>query len=89
MEFAVTHAGRGVDSCSADLAVPMVYGFLIELTLTCACRLVSRALGELEPRFASSIDSFFSTSMVVLGKSFTDHFRRANSPLMQYWLLYF
>lgn len=66
MELAITHVGRGVDSCTADLQVPVLLGFLSEMVLTCACRLVSRALGEIEPRFASSIDSFFATSMVVL-----------------------
>ncbi|XP_018026270.1 aquaporin-11 [Hyalella azteca] len=69
MELAVTHVGRGVDVCSADLQVPVLYGFLIEMVLTCACRLVSRGLGELEPKYASYIDSFFATSMVVLGHS--------------------
>ena len=68
MEFTMTHVGRGVDDCSADLAVPVVYGFLIECLLTCACRIVSRALGEIEPKFASAIDSFFATSMVIVGK---------------------
>lgn len=60
--------GRGVDDCTADLQVPVIAGFLIECVLTCACRLVSRALGEIEPKFASAIDSFFATSMVVLGE---------------------
>ena len=68
MELAATHMGRGVDDCSADLQVPVVFGFLIEAMLTCACRLFSRILGELEPKFSSAIDSFFATSMVILGK---------------------
>lgn len=71
MEFAATHMGRGVDDCSADLQVPVVFGFLIEAVLTCACRLFSRTLGELEPKFASVIDSFFATSMVILGECLT------------------
>lgn len=71
MEFAVTHMGRGVDDCSADLQVPVVFGFLIEAVLTCACRLFSRTLGELEPKFASVIDSFFATSMVVLAFNYS------------------
>ncbi|XP_063864911.1 aquaporin-11-like isoform X2 [Scylla paramamosain] len=66
MELAATHVGRGIDDCSADLQVPVIFGFLIEALLTCACRLFSRALGELEPKFASAIDSFFATSMVIL-----------------------
>ena len=63
----MTHVGRGVDDCAADLQVPVYLGFLIEGLLTCACRIVSRTLGEIEPKFASAIDSFFATSMVVLG----------------------
>ncbi|XP_047478104.1 aquaporin-11-like isoform X1 [Penaeus chinensis] len=71
MELAATHVGRGVDDCTADLQVPVVAGFLIECVLTCACRLVSRALGEIEPKFASAIDSFFATSMVVLAFNYS------------------
>merc|ERR1712179_565036 len=41
-------------------------GFAIEMLLTCTCRLVSRGLSELNPKFAPAIDSLFATSMVVL-----------------------
>lgn len=71
MEVTETHVGRGVDSCTADLAVPVVFGFLIECILTCACRIVSRTLGELEPKFAAAFDSFFATSMVVLAFNYS------------------
>ncbi|XP_076067145.1 aquaporin isoform X2 [Oratosquilla oratoria] len=71
MEMAETHVGRGIDDCSADLQVPVMWGFLIECILTCACRLVSRALGELEPKYAGAIDSFFATSMVVLAFNYS------------------
>ncbi|XP_071515261.1 aquaporin-11 isoform X2 [Panulirus ornatus] len=66
MELAQTHVGRGTDDCTADLQVPVILGFLIECLLTCCCRIFSRTLGTLEPKFASAIDSFFATSMVVL-----------------------
>ncbi|KAK3884158.1 hypothetical protein Pcinc_011559 [Petrolisthes cinctipes] len=66
MELAATHMGRGIDDCTADLQVPVILGFIVECLLTCACRLVSRALGQIEPKFASAIDSFFATSMVIL-----------------------
>ncbi|XP_050722039.1 aquaporin-11-like isoform X3 [Eriocheir sinensis] len=66
LEVAATHVGRGVDDCTADLQVPVIVGFFIEALLTCACRLFSRVLGEFEPKFASAIDSFFATSMVIL-----------------------
>lgn len=62
VEMAATH----VPECSSDIQVPVVFGFLIEAVLTCACRLFSRALGELRPKFASIIDSFFTTAMVIL-----------------------
>lgn len=68
LQLAATHVGAAkplIDKCTADLAVPLLIGFSIELILTCACRLVSRGLGELEPKFASAIDSFFGTAMVL------------------------
>ncbi|MCL4149741.1 UNVERIFIED_CONTAM: hypothetical protein GTU68_060089 [Idotea baltica] len=71
MEIASTHQGRGVDDCSADLQVPVMFGFLVECLLTCFCRLFSRSLGELEPKFASTIDSFFGTTMVVLAFNYS------------------
>lgn len=60
-----------VAECSADLQVPVVLGFLIEALLTCACRLCSRTLGELQPKFASAIDSFFTTAMVILAFNYS------------------
>jgi len=68
LHLAATHVGAAkplMDKCTADLAVPLLIGFSIELILTCACRLVSRGLGELEPKFATAIDSFFGTAMVL------------------------
>ncbi|CAL4116166.1 unnamed protein product [Meganyctiphanes norvegica] len=68
LHFAATHVGAAkvlINRCTADLSVPLLIGFSIELILTCACRLVSRGLGELEPKFASAIDSFFGTAMVL------------------------
>ena len=57
-----------VAECSSDLQVPVVLGFLIEAVLTCTCRLFSRTLGELKPKYASAIDSLFTTAMVILGE---------------------
>ncbi|KAB7495657.1 Aquaporin-12A [Armadillidium nasatum] len=71
LEMAATHKGRGVEDCSADLQVPFLFGFLIECVLTCFCRLFSRSLGELEPKFSNIIDSFFATSMVVLAFNYS------------------
>lgn len=47
----------------------MMYGAVIEGVATCVCRLSSKALGELNPRFATAIDSFIGTSLVVAGIS--------------------
>ncbi|XP_071514871.1 aquaporin-11-like [Panulirus ornatus] len=71
MGLAETHISRTTDNCKADLQVPVILGFLIEFWLTCACCLVSRALGEIKPKFASAMDSFFATSMVLLALSYS------------------
>ncbi|KAK8375485.1 hypothetical protein O3P69_008371 [Scylla paramamosain] len=55
-----------VPECSTDLQVPVVIGFLIEAVLTCVSRLCSRTLGELRPKYASVIDSLFTTALVIL-----------------------
>lgn len=43
-------------------------GAVIEGIATLACRIVSRALGEIGPRHANLIDSFVGTSLVVAGR---------------------
>eukprot|EP00093_Oithona_nana_P006732 06732.XXX_105051_103143_1 [CDS] Oithona nana genome sequencing. len=69
LEIAETHAGRAhsaaFDHCSADLQVPVLYGAIIEGVATLLCRLTSKYLGDLEPRYAAAIDSFVATSLVV------------------------
>ncbi|CAL4064820.1 unnamed protein product [Meganyctiphanes norvegica] len=68
LQLTATHIGAEeplIDMCLADLAVPLLVGFTIEMLMTCACRLFSRGLGELQPNFAPAIDSFFATAMVL------------------------
>ena len=43
----------------------MLYGAIIEGVATLLCRLTSKYLGDLEPRYAAAIDSFVATSLVV------------------------
>ena len=43
----------------------MLYGAIIEGVATLLCRLTTRYLGDLEPKYASAIDSFVATSLVV------------------------
>ena len=43
----------------------MLYGAIIEGVATLLCRLTSKYLGDLEPKYASAIDSFIATSLVV------------------------
>lgn len=49
------------------LQVHMILGALVEAGATCLCRLFSRILGDLEPKFSNYIDAFFGTSLVVAG----------------------
>lgn len=48
----------------------MLYGAVVEGVATCLCRLASKALGDLNPRYATAIDSFVGTSLVVAGDFF-------------------
>ena len=43
----------------------MLYGAIIEGVATLLCRLTTRYLGDLEPKYASAIDSFVATALVV------------------------
>ncbi|XP_073961455.1 aquaporin isoform X2 [Choristoneura fumiferana] len=65
LEIAETHKDKAFEDCKADLQVPVLYGAVVEGIATCLCRLASKSLGVLNPRFASAIDSFIGTSLVV------------------------
>ncbi|XP_077287849.1 aquaporin isoform X3 [Arctopsyche grandis] len=65
LEISDTHKDRAFEDCKADLQVPMFYGAIVEGIATCICRLSSKSLGDLSPKFATAIDSFIGTSLVV------------------------
>lgn len=50
--------------------VSAIIGALVECVATCMCRVVSRVLGDLNPRFSTVIDAFVGTSLVVAGRRF-------------------
>ncbi|XP_072944880.1 aquaporin-11 isoform X2 [Epargyreus clarus] len=67
LEISDTHKDKAFEDCKADLQVPAIYGAVVEGIATCLCRLASKSLGDLNPRFATAIDSFIGTSLVVAG----------------------
>ncbi|XP_037875962.1 aquaporin-12 isoform X1 [Bombyx mori] len=67
LEISETHKDKAFEECRADLQVPVIYGAIVEGIATCLCRLVSKSLGDLNPRFATAIDAFIGTSLVVAG----------------------
>nr|CAD7257792.1 unnamed protein product [Timema shepardi] len=65
LELVETHEGRAFGECSTDLQIPVPFGALVEGIATCLCRVASKALSDLEPRFGTAIDSFIGTALVV------------------------
>lgn len=65
LEISDTHKDKAYEDCKADLQVPVLYGAVIEGVATCLCRLASKTLGDLNPKYATAIDSFIGTSLVV------------------------
>lgn len=49
--------------------VSPILGAIIEGIATCLCRLASRAIAEVGPKYAAAMDSFIGTSLVLAGKS--------------------
>ncbi|XP_041982364.1 aquaporin-11 isoform X1 [Aricia agestis] len=74
LEIADTHKNRAYEDCQADLQVPVLYGAIVEGVATCLCRLASKTLGDLNPRFSTAIDAFIGTSLVVAGVLYKDTF---------------
>eukprot|EP00096_Caligus_rogercresseyi_P004485 TRINITY_DN1876_c0_g1_i1.p1 TRINITY_DN1876_c0_g1~~TRINITY_DN1876_c0_g1_i1.p1 ORF type:complete len:261 (+),score=11.01 TRINITY_DN1876_c0_g1_i1:116-898(+) len=70
IEFTETHVGRAhgasFNVCPSDLQVPVIYGALIEGVATMLCRCMSKYLADLKPQYASAIDSFVATGLVIL-----------------------
>uniref|UniRef100_U5EGT0 Aquaporin n=1 Tax=Corethrella appendiculata TaxID=1370023 RepID=U5EGT0_9DIPT len=65
LEIANTHEGRAFEDCSADLKVNLYLGAFIEGLATLMCRLASKTIAEKDAKFASIMDSFIGTSLVV------------------------
>jgi len=65
LEITENHKGRAYDECTADLQVPVLFGALIEGIATCMCRISSKTIGMIEPKFGAAVDSFIATSLVV------------------------
>jgi len=65
LEMSPYHVGKAYDDCTTDLQVPVITGAVIEGIATCACRVVSMLLSDVEPQYGSAIDSFIATSLVV------------------------
>lgn len=69
-EIVSTHEGRSSQECTADLQVNPYIGAVIEGLATLLCRIGSKAIAEKNPKFASILDSFIGTLLVVAGKYF-------------------
>jgi len=59
------YTDKDVWDCDADLQVPVMTGALIEGAATFLCRIVSRMISEIEPRFGGAIDALVGTSLVL------------------------
>ncbi|XP_026287882.1 aquaporin-11 [Frankliniella occidentalis] len=71
LELCDTHKNRAFEACTADLQVPVMAGAIIEGVATMLCRLASRTIADLQPKFSSIIESFIGTSLVVLAFNFS------------------
>lgn len=64
-EISPTYEGRAFEDCTADLQCSPYMGAIIEGVATLLCRLASKTIAELNPKYATIIDSFIGTSLVV------------------------
>ncbi|KAK9505313.1 hypothetical protein O3M35_009397 [Rhynocoris fuscipes] len=67
LEVSSTHRGRAYEACTADLQVSAIMGAIIEGCATCICRVLSRALAEIQTKFGTELEAFIGTSLVVAG----------------------
>ncbi|XP_015114997.1 aquaporin-11 [Diachasma alloeum] len=88
LEIVPTHKDRAFEDCTTDLQVPVIIGAFIECIATCICRVVSRGLGELNPRFSNIIDSFVGTTLVVVAFNYSGgYFNPALATALKYGCL--
>ncbi|XP_014256072.1 aquaporin-11 [Cimex lectularius] len=84
-EVSSNHRGRAYEACTADLQVSTLLGALIECFATCICRMCSRLLAALEPRFGAEIDAFIGTSLVVAAFNYSGgYFNPALATSLKY-----
>lgn len=76
LEVTENHEGRAFEDCSADLKVDPYVGAVIEGIATLLCRIASKSIAELNPRFGTIIDSFIGTSLVVLGNNLIKSYKK-------------
>ncbi|XP_077260929.1 aquaporin [Temnothorax americanus] len=87
-QFASTHKNRAYGDCTTDLQVSAITGALVECVATCMCRVVSRVLGDLNPRFSTIIDAFVGTFLVVAAFNYTGgYFNPALATSLKYGCL--
>ena len=67
LKLSNNYEAKNVWDCDADLQVPVLMGALIEGSATFLCRIVSRMISEVEPRFGGALDALIGTSLVVAG----------------------
>lgn len=88
LEIVSTHKNKAFDECTTDLQVPAIFGAFIEGVATCICRVMSRGLGDLNPRFSTIIDSFVATSLVVAAFDYSGgYFNPALATALKYGCL--
>lgn len=88
LEIVSTHKSKAFEDCTTDLQVPVIVGALVECAATCVCRIVSRGLAELEPRFGTILDAFVGTSMVVAAFDYSGgYFNPALASALKYGCL--
>ncbi|KAK9702154.1 hypothetical protein QE152_g30130 [Popillia japonica] len=84
-ELVETHKGRAFEDCSTDLQVPVLVGAFIEGVATCACRVISKILGETNTRVSNILDAFFGTSLVVAAFNYSGgYFNPALATALKY-----
>ncbi|XP_011253414.1 aquaporin-11 [Camponotus floridanus] len=83
-----THKNRAYGDCTTDLQVSAIIGTLVECIATCICRVVSRVLADLNPRFSTVIDAFVGTALVVAAFNYTGgYFNPALATSLKYGCL--
>lgn len=88
LEVVPTHRNKAFGDCSTDLQVPVIFGAFVECVATCICRVVSRALCELNSKFGTVLDSFIATSLVVAAFDYSGgYFNPALATSLKYGCL--